>query len=165
MSAVVDWAAMPWAVTEAESIKTQHTSHTITQQTHLDNTNTHRKWGRISALQRAIITVRQITELQQHVLTTVNNTFNKWNRNNTAATLVVFFSTASSNRQTPQTNESTRVIIIQQQMRLCHTWFPDWRMNPCGGAGSIESQNQRDNTQVLFEWSDSPEHHHLTRGS
>lgn len=73
--------------------------HTWTTQTH-----THRKWGRICALQRAIITVRQITELQQHVLTTVNNTFNKWNRNNTAATLVVYFSTASSNHQTPQTN-------------------------------------------------------------
>lgn len=80
MSAVVNWAAMPWAVTEAESIKTQHTSYTIPQQTHLENTNTHTKKGRkrISALQRTIITVRQIWGLRelQRVLT-VNNTFNK----------------------------------------------------------------------------------------
>lgn len=31
----MDGAAVSWAVAETESVETQHTSHTVTQQTHL----------------------------------------------------------------------------------------------------------------------------------
>lgn len=39
MPAAVDGAAVSWAVAETESVETQHTSHTVTQQTHLYKTH------------------------------------------------------------------------------------------------------------------------------
>ncbi len=40
MSAALDGAAVSRAVAETESVETQHTSHTVAQQTHLYKTHT-----------------------------------------------------------------------------------------------------------------------------
>lgn len=57
-------AAVSWAVAETESVETQHTSHTVTQQTHLYKTHTQTNSARISAvLLHAINTVRQNSRL------------------------------------------------------------------------------------------------------
>lgn len=64
MSAAVDGAAVSRAVAETESVETQHTSHTVAQQTHLYKTHTQTNSARISAaLLHAINTVRQISGL------------------------------------------------------------------------------------------------------
>lgn len=45
----MDGAAMSRAVAETESVETQHTSHTVAQQTHLYKTHTQTNSARISA--------------------------------------------------------------------------------------------------------------------
>lgn len=66
MLAGVDGAAVSWAVAETESVETQHTSHTVTQQTHLHK-HTQTNSARISsAFLHAINTVGQISGLHKY---------------------------------------------------------------------------------------------------